>query len=68
MFPLHKRRIRGDLTELFNILHQFDKINPDKLFEINYVTVTRGNGKNLKRHFFFFFTSRPIAPVGSLGA
>ena len=48
MFPLHKRRIRGDLIEVFKILNQFDKINPDKLFEINNATVTRGNGKKLK--------------------
>ncbi len=48
MFSLHKRRLRGDLIEVFKILNQFDKISPDKLFEMNNATVTRGNGMNLK--------------------
>ncbi len=48
MFTLHKRRLRGDLIEIFKILNQFDKISPDKLFEMNIETVTRGNGVKLK--------------------
>ena len=48
MFPLDKRRLRGDLIEVFKILNQFDKISPDKFFEMNNETVTRGNGKKLK--------------------
>ena len=48
MFPHHKRRTRGDLIEVFKILKQFDKINPEKLFEMNNATVTRGNGATLK--------------------
>jgi hypothetical protein len=48
MFSLNKRRIRGDLIEVFKILNQFDKINPEKLFEMNNVSVTRGNGMKLK--------------------
>ena len=48
MFPHHKRRTRGDLIEVFKILKQFDKINPEKLFEMNNATVTRGNGLKLK--------------------
>ena len=48
MFSLNKRRIRGDLIEVFKILNQFDKINPEKLFEMNNTTITRGNGMKLK--------------------
>ncbi len=48
MFPLYKRRIRGDLFEVFKILNKFDKINPERLFEINNATVTRGNSMKLK--------------------
>ncbi len=48
MLPLLKRRIRGDLIEVFKILNQFDKINPDKLFVMNNTTITRGNGMKLK--------------------
>ena len=48
MFSLNKRRIRGDLIEVFKIINQFDKINPERLFEMNNVSVTRGNGMKLK--------------------
>ena len=48
MFTLHKRRIRGDMIEVFKILNKFDKINPEVLFEINNTSVTRGNGMKLK--------------------
>ena len=48
MFPLYKRRVRGDLIEVFKILNKFDKINPEQLFAMNTATVTRGNGMKLK--------------------
>ena len=48
MFSLHKQRMRGDLTEVFKILNKFDKINPERLFEINHMTVTTGNSMKLK--------------------
>ncbi len=48
MFPLYKRRIRGDLIEVFKILNEIDKINPERLSEMNNATVTIGNGMKLK--------------------
>ena len=48
MFSLNKRRLRGDLIEIFEILNQFDKIHPGKLFEMNKVPLTRGNVMKLK--------------------
>ena len=48
MFTLHKRRIRGDMIEVFKILNKFDKINPEVLFKMNNASVTRGNGMKLK--------------------
>ena len=48
MDPLHKRRIWGDMIEVFKILNKFDKISPEVLFEINNASVTRGNGQKLK--------------------
>ena len=48
MFTLHKRRIRGDMIEVFKILNKFDKINREVLFEMNNASETRGNGMKLK--------------------
>ena len=48
MFTLHKRRIRRDMIEVFNILNKFDKNNPKVLFEKNSASVMRGNGIKLK--------------------
>ena len=48
MFTLHKRRITGDMIEVFKILNKFDKINPEVLFEINNASATRSNGMKLK--------------------
>ena len=43
MFPLHKQRIRRDMIEVLKNLSNFYKINPWILFEMNNVTITRGN-------------------------
>ena len=40
MFTLHKRRIRGDVIEVFEIINKFDQINPEVLFEMNNASVT----------------------------
>ena len=40
MFTLHKRRIRGDMIEVFKILNTVDKINPEVFFEMNNASVT----------------------------
>ena len=39
--------IRGDRIEVFQIINNFDQINPE-IFDMNNVTVTRGNGMELK--------------------
>lgn len=49
MFPLGKRRIRGDLIEVFKILSKFDNTNPDCLFEANDTAITSGSGIKLQR-------------------
>ena len=36
------------MIEVFKILNKFDKINPEVLFEMNNLSVTRGNGMKLK--------------------
>ena len=43
MFSFHKQRIWGNIIEVFKILNNFDKINPEVLFEMNNVTVTASN-------------------------
>ena len=47
-YVLLKRHLREHLIEVFKILNQFDKNNPEKLLEMNNVSVKRGNGMELK--------------------
>ena len=35
MFPLRRRRLRGDMTEVFKMIHGNDKVNLGKLFCID---------------------------------
>ena len=48
MFILHKRRIRGYIIEVIKIQNKFVKSSPEVFFEMNNVSVTRGNGMKLK--------------------
>ena len=48
MFSLQKRRVRGDLIEVFKILNRFENINPESLFQRDPNTITRSNGMKLK--------------------
>ena len=32
MFSLRRRRLRGDMTEMFKMIHGIDKVNLGKLF------------------------------------
>ena len=49
MFTLHKRRVTGDMIEVFKILNKFDKINPEVvLFETKNALITRSNSMKLK--------------------
>ena len=63
LFSLSKRRMRGDLIEVFRIFKGFDNINADDYFQVNRSNRTRSNnsfkiiGKrfssNEAKHFFF---------------
>ena len=35
MFSLRRRRVRGDMSEVFKIIHGIEKVNLGKLFCIN---------------------------------
>ena len=43
-----KKNIKRTPIFKFQILNNFDKINPEVLFEMNNASVTRGNGMKLK--------------------
>jgi ribonucleases P/MRP protein subunit RPP40 len=47
LLPLDKRRVRGDLIEVFKIMKGFDKIDYRKFFEISTVEKTRGHSLKL---------------------
>ena len=62
LFSLSRRRIRGDLIEVYKIIRGFDNINPNDYFDFNYSRITRNNGfkivskrfnTNEAKHFFF---------------
>ena len=62
LFSLTKRRLRGDLIEVFKIMKGFDNLDMNKYFEIDRSNQTRSNGykiigKRFQSHeakFFFF--------------
>ena len=62
LFSLSKRRLRGDLIEVFKIFKGFDNINVNDYFTLDRSNVTRNNGckivgkrfkTNEAKHFFF---------------
>ncbi len=62
MFSLSKRRLRGDLIEVYKIFKGFDNINVNAYFTIDRSNVTRNNGFKIvgkrftsieAKHFFF---------------
>ena len=62
LFPLEKRRMRGDMIQVFKIVKRIDNFVPEKYFKFDKSGVTRNNGfKILKKQVasheskFFFF-------------
>ena len=62
LFNLTKRRLRGDLIQVFKILKGFDNLDADKFFTLDLSNFTRNNGYKLigqplgsfeSKHFFF---------------
>ena len=67
MFSLRRRRIRGDMIEVFKMIHGIDKVNLGKLFIMDEDRRTRGHDfcLKIKRHVnsnigLNFFTRRVI--------
>ena len=62
LFSLSKRRMRGDLIEVFKIFRGFDNLNPNDYFDVDQAGTTRNNGFKIRgkrfntneaKHFFF---------------
>ena len=62
LFSLTKRRLRGDLIEVFKIIKRIENMNMEKYFTIDTSNITRNNGykvvgkrfqTNEAKHFFF---------------
>ena len=62
LFSLPKRRIRGDLIEVFKIFKGFSNLDANKYFTIDHSNLTRNNGYKIipkrfqsheAKHFFF---------------
>ena len=62
LFSLEKRRLRGDLIELFKMFHGFDNVNISDYLTVDRERTTRNNGfkiigrafrSNEAKHFFF---------------
>src|SRR5215831_6184977 len=49
LLPLEKRRVRGDLIEVFKLLKGFDKVDYNKFFQINPRNRTRGHSLKLNK-------------------
>ena len=66
LFSLEKRRLRGDLIEVFKILNKMVNVEADNLFHMQTDTRTRNNGWKLKGKRFntdigkYWFTNRVI--------
>jgi len=47
LISMEKRRVRGDLIQVFNILKGVDKLDYSNFFEINFSSRTRGHNYKL---------------------
>jgi len=75
LFSLEKRRLRGDMIELFKIFRGFSRINFDEMFELDINSKTRGHTLKLKHknRFYtdlgkFFFSNRVVDKWNELPA
>ena len=48
LFSLETRRLRGELVQVFKILHGYDDIDWRELFDIDTTSITRSNGFKLR--------------------
>ena len=48
LFTLEKRRLRGDLIQVFKYLNKFNNVDHTKLFELHANQRTRNNGRPIK--------------------
>ena len=49
LYSLERRRLRGDMIEMFNIMKGRDKISVDELFNRVYSDRTRGHSLRVKK-------------------
>ena len=74
LFSLSKRRLRGDLIELFKIFHGFDNVNINNYLNINRTSTTRSNGYKITGKRFhsheakYFYFNRIVNIWNSLPA
>ena len=62
LFPLERRRMRGDMIQVFKMVKRIDNVDPNKYFTFDNSNVTRNNGfkiikkqvKSNEAKFFFF--------------
>ena len=66
LFTLTKRRLRGDLIQVYKIFRGHDNLNVEKYFTIDQLNYTRGNGHKIKGKRFqshvakYFFFNRVV--------
>ena len=63
---LELRRLRGDLIQVFKIVHGFDRLSFDNFFNLSHNNYTRGHGLKLRKDFSrldirkYFFSQRVV--------